>query len=271
VIGYVDRWADRALAAFWPATGWPDSERAVWRARFLDSPARWDGVVIVASIAVAIVAFGSASPAALAGVDRTIVFIAYIGPGVLGYICVLLGFAHSAHQLRLVARIHREATALDPFDRTSLYAFSSLTVRTGIAYVVGGYYTLVFNGAFQSGNVVGIAVLAGVFAIGTACFVLPLWGMHERLSHEKGTLMRGVERRASRLGEELYRRIDAGEFDTTKAVSDSIVGVTDLRKRVADIPTWPWRPQVLSGFLSALVLPVVIFLITKALASQLGP
>jgi hypothetical protein len=46
--------------------------------------------------------------------------------------------------------------------------------------------------------------------------------------------------------------------------------LADLRKRIADIPTWPWRPQVLSGFLSALILPVAIFLITRALASQLG-
>ena len=75
----------------------------------------------------------------------------------------------------------------------------------------------------------------------------------------------------SRLGDEMYRRIDAGQFDATKVVSDALAGLADLRKRIADIPTWPWRPQVLSGFLSALLLPVAIFLITRALASQLGP
>ena len=74
----------------------------------------------------------------------------------------------------------------------------------------------------------------------------------------------------SRLGEEIYRRIDARQFDTTKVVSDALAGVTDLRKRVVDIPTWPWRPQVFSGFVSALLLPVAIFLITRALATQLG-
>ncbi|HET9614933.1 MAG TPA: hypothetical protein VFP22_08985, partial [Candidatus Limnocylindrales bacterium] len=73
-----------------------------------------------------------------------------------------------------------------------------------------------------------------------------------------------------RLGAELYRRIDGGEFETTKAVSDSLVGVADLRKRVADIPTWPWRPQLLSGFVSALILPVIVYLVSRAAAGQLG-
>ncbi len=74
-----------------------------------------------------------------------------------------------------------------------------------------------------------------------------------------------------RLGDEMYRRVDAGQFDATKVISEALAGLTDLRKRIADITTWPWRPQVLSGFLSALLLPVAIFLITRALASQLGP
>ena len=73
------------------------------------------------------------------------------------------------------------------------------------------------------------------------------------------------------IGDEMYRRVDAGQFDATKVVSDALAGVTDLRKRIVDIPTWPWRPQVLSGFLSALLLHVAVFLITRALATQIGP
>ena len=61
------------------------------------------------------------------------------------------------------------------------------------------------------------------------------------------------------------------EFDSTKVVSDALAGVSDLRKRIFEVPTWPWRPQVLSGFLSALLLPVAVYLLTRAIGSQIGP
>lgn len=267
---YINRSSGRALASFWPATGWPEDEREVWRQRFVGSPARWDLVLIAIGIVVAVAAFLSAPVTSLPTSDRTILFVAYVIPAGLGYVAALLAIVHSAYQLRLVEQIHRQATAIDPFDRVSLYAFSSLTAQTGLTYVLIAYYSLTVNGAFQAGNIAGVVMLGAVFVIGVACFVLPLWGIHDRLVHEKELLLRDVEVRVSRLGDEIYRRIDAGQFDGTKVVTDSLAGVTDLRKRISDIPTWPWRPQVFSGFVSALLLPVAIFLITRALANQLG-
>ena len=268
---WINRSSARALDSFWPATGWPEDEHEAWRHRFVTSPGRWDLALIALGVVIAVVAFLSAPVTSLPNGDRTILFVAYVIPAGLGYVTALLAIVHSAYQLRLVGRIHREATAIDPFDRVSLYAFSSLTARTGITYVLIAYYSLTVNGAFQAGNIVGVVMLGVVFAMGVACFVLPLWGIHDRLGREKELLIRDVEVRVSRLGEEMYRRIDTGQFDATKVVSDALAGVSDLRKRIVDIPTWPWRPQVLSGFLSALILPVAVFLITRALASQIGP
>jgi hypothetical protein len=267
---YINRSSGRALASFWPATGWPEDHREAWRQRFVATPGRWDAPLIALGIAIAVVAFLSAPAASLPTSDRTVLFAAYVIPAGSGYVAALLAIAHSAYQLRLVGQIHRQATAIDPFDRVSLYAFSSLTAQTGLTYVLIAYYSLTVNGAFQAGNITGVVMLGAVFVMGVACFVLPLWGIHERLVHEKELLLRGVEVRVTRLGEEIYRRIDAGQFDGTKVVTDSLAGVTDLRRRIDAIPTWPWRPQVFSGFVSALLLPVIIFLVTRALASQLG-
>lgn len=62
-------------------------------------------------------------------------------------------------------RDDREATAVDPFDRTSVYAFSSMTAVTGLAYAVSGYFTLVFSGAHQAGNVIALVVLGFLSAL----------------------------------------------------------------------------------------------------------
>ncbi|HYM84005.1 MAG TPA: hypothetical protein VEY67_07635, partial [Candidatus Dormibacteraeota bacterium] len=112
--------------------------------------------------------------------------------------------------------------------------------------------------------------LALTFGFGLACFVLPLWGIHERLGHEKELLLREVEGRLSRLGTEMYRRVDAGDFDSTKVVSEALAGVTGLRERIVRLPTWPWPPQLLRGFLTTLLLPVVVYLLSRVIGTRLG-
>ena len=34
----------RSLVAFWPATGWPDEDRAAWTAAFVETPGPWGWV-----------------------------------------------------------------------------------------------------------------------------------------------------------------------------------------------------------------------------------
>ena len=77
-------------------------------------------------------------------------------------------------------------------------------------------------------------------------------------SRAKAILVRGVEDRVGRIGAEMFRRIDAGEFDGSNVMSDALAGVTTLRDRIQRLPTWPWPPQLLRGFVSSLVLPLVI-------------
>ena len=109
-----------------------------------------------------------------------------------------------------------------------------------------------------------------VTGVGIGTFVVPLWGIHERLVDEKAILFRGVEDRVGRIGTEMYRRIDAGEFDGSKVMSDALGGMTTLRDRIQRLPTWPWPPQLLRGFVSALVLPLVIYVLTRLVSTSIG-
>lgn len=270
-LGYLNRTAERALEQFWPATGWPDGERDTWRYAFVTTPGGYGAIAFVLGFAAATGAFYSAPDTAVGtGSDRLLFFAAYLPSATIGYSLVLLAIIHSFRQLRLVTRIHREATAIDPFDRVPVYAFSGLTVRTALAYVLSGYYALTVNGTFQAGNIVGIIVLAVTFGSAVACFVVPLWGIHDRLVREKGLLSRDVETRLGRLGGEMYRRIDAGEFDGTKVISDALAGMQALRERISRLPTWPWPPNVFRGFISALLLPVIVYIVSRLIGGQVG-
>jgi len=271
-LAYLNRVATRAIVAFWPATGWPEAERAAWTYRFVTTPGGYGRPSLIVGTVVAIGAYLGAPPSLPMAddVSRVLVAVAYLPTLLMGYSMLPAGVVHIARQLRLVARIHREALAIDPFDRGPVYAFSRLTAQAGLVFLAVAYYSLTVNGSFQAGNVVSLASTGVAIVVGVACFVVPLWGIHGRLDDEKDLLLREVEARISRLGAEMYARIDAGEFEATKPVTEALAGTETLRDRIARLPTWPWPPQVVSGFASALLLPVIVFLVTRVLSSQIG-
>ncbi len=261
----------RSLDAFWPATGWPDSERAGWAAAFVNTPGPWGWVSLLIGVPLAIGAFLSAPTSWLGrGNDPLVLLVVYLPALVFGYSMAPAAFVHTVRQLRLVSRIHREATRIDPFERGPVYAFSRLTVLTGLGYVLLGYYSLTVNGAFAAGNLVVLAPLVVTVLVGVATFVVPLWGIHDRLVDEKASLLRGVDDRVGQIGTEMYRRIDAGEFDASKVLTDALAGMTTLRDRIQRLPTWPWPPQLLRGFVSALILPLVIYVLTRLVSTSIG-
>jgi hypothetical protein len=66
------------------------------------------------------------------------------------------------------------------------------------------------------------------------------------------------------------RTIDAGEYDGTKVINEAIAAAGAVQDRIARPPTWPWPPQVFRGFLSALLLPAVVYLISRLIGGQIG-
>ena len=271
-LAYINRVAERAVTAFWPATGWPDTDRRAWTYRFVTTPGGVGWPCLLVGAAFAIGSYLQAPPTVLgAGGANGLVPLAVYGPMLLfGYAMLPAGIVHIGRQLRLVARIHREATAVDPFDRGPLYAFSWLTAQAGLVFLIVAFYSLTANGAFQSGNLVSLAAVGVGLVLGVACFVVPLWGMHDRLVLEKDQLLGEADERVARLGAEMYARIDAGRFDETKVIGEGLAGMAGLNERIRRLPTWPWPPQVLRGFLSALLVPVIVYVVSRLVGAQIG-
>jgi hypothetical protein len=260
----------RALRTFWPATGWPEAQRVDWERRFMRGMGR-DWAWLLIGFVGALLAL-AASPESVVGVgDRRIaVLIAYAPSFFLGYALTVPALAFVVHWLRLIDRIHREATRIDPFDRAPLYAFSRVTALVGLAAIALAYYSFTVNGAVQAGNVPSLTFVAVSTIFGVLAFVAPLWGIHSRLAREKERLLLDVEHRVGRLADELYARIDAGDFAATSSLNATLSGLGTLRDRVSRLPTWPWPPQLLRGFISALLLPVIVYLLTRAASGLVG-
>jgi len=177
---------------------------------------------------------------------------------------------HTWHQLKAVRAIHAAAEHIDPFRPAPLFAFSRLTARTGIGFLLYLVYGLVVNGDFSRAAAPAVVDYLVSITPAVACFLIPLMGMHGRLTAAKSELLAESDARIQAATAELYRRVDSGQLAGSGDARDALEGLTIVRDLTARLPTWPWSPQLLGGFVTALILPIVIWFITRALGSVLS-
>jgi hypothetical protein len=118
------------------------------------------------------------------------------------------------------------------------------------------------------GPALTVLVLQAVLAI--AAFVLPLWHVHQQLVAEKRRLLADLNQRVESTLARLHRALDEDNLGEVAQINSALAGLAAERDVLAKIPTWPWRAGTLTGFISALLLPVAIFLIQLAIKTWLG-
>jgi hypothetical protein len=178
-------------------------------------------------------------------------------------------YYHTIRQLRLVSRILGLVERVNLFRLDPVYAFARVTAKTGVSWLLlTGATLIVFPFRLINVTVVALYLTQVVFALGA--FVLPLWNVHQRLVAEKRRLLAAVNRRLEVAIHRLHEALDGDDLARVKEIDTALGGLGSERKVLSSIPTWPWSTATLSGFVSALVLPVALFLIQLALKNLLG-
>jgi hypothetical protein len=109
-----------------------------------------------------------------------------------------------------------------------------------------------------------LGVLSTLIALAT--FVWPLLGAHRLLQKEKEQRKSEVSRRIQAASDELHRRADAGDYGSDTANINSVIdGLVKEQGVVGKASTWPWDPEAVRAVLTALLLPIVLWLITRIL------
>ncbi len=159
--------------------------------------------------------------------------------------------------------------AIDVFRPGPLNAFASLTARPGIAIS-----RLVTAGV----PITSASITAETFLISSApylvlppviailAFVLPLTGAHARLAEQKERLRDDAERRLESTLGEVNRDVDARDLARADGLNKTLTSLVLQRDILGKLPTWPWSTATLRTFVSALLLPIVLFLIQQALS-----
>lgn len=179
-----------------------------------------------------------------------------------GLICYFTGsviYYHSLRQLWLVNRIVKMVRQFNLFQLEPVYAFSHLTARTGISWMfMLGLTLLTFPLDLAQGLTFAVLILQVILAL--AAFALPLRFVNYHLVAEKRRLIAKLNQRVESTLEQVHRSIDENRPGEVENLNSALTGLNTEREILTNIPTWPWRAGTLSGFLSAIALPIILLL-----------
>lgn len=105
----------------------------------------------------------------------------------------------------------------------------------------------------------------GVGLVAVVAFTWPLLGVHQLLSAEKEREQGAVAQRMALAIAELRRRVDAGDLEGIERLQSAMESLVIAEKTLDKIPTWPWHPGAAREMGAALLLPVILWLITRLL------
>ena len=113
---------------------------------------------------------------------------------------------------------------------------------------------------------VALAMVLGVIVLAVVTFVWPLLGIHAVLEMAKTSLHRDAQDRLQAALVELKRRQDRADYAGVAARNEALDALLKQQAVVEKTATWPWRNGTIGALATALVLPLVLWYLTRLLA-----
>lgn len=276
---YVSRGARSSWDAFRPATDFDDDHAQRMQLELSTTPARPVAVITV----IAALSYGALMLALPEGLDLVGHPPSFV---VLRVISETLWFAPVAaivayflfRQLRIVSRLHRSVVNLDLLEPAPLHAMANLTARSAFVLLIFQLVAfLPLPNLSETARLAVIFITAPFLVLTAAAFFVPLRGLHALLDAERRRLHSDVSARISSTIATLHRAVDeetAGPRDAdawrvdqnrADALTKTLASLLQERDFVSRLSTWPWDPSTLRAVLSAVALPIVLFLLTRVL------
>lgn len=272
VLDYLSGVAESSFDAFRPAISPEaiDAERARYELSVI--PARPALVMTILSVAFTL-SYYAADPVASAIVGLSPVALAGRAMVESFSTALIINLMYQGfRQLRAVRRLYAAADRIDLFRPAPLHAFSKLTAQTGIALIAVVTFGYIGNPVpvdRESFVTLWLPWLVGFPAVALAIFLVPLLGMHQRLVSVKDELHGAADERLKSILAEVNRDVDARDLSRADGLNKTLASLLQQREVVSKLPTWPWSVGTIRGFASALLLPLVVFLLQRVVAAAL--
>ena len=99
-------------------------------------------------------------------------------------------------------------------------------------------------------------------------FLLPYWGIPRRLVDAKLQIQEETSVQIDASQRQLFAAIKSKNHKKINTFDSAISSLYRVNEQVKKIPTWPWAPGVFRNFLSAIFLPMLLW-ITQEIVSRL--
>jgi len=270
LVRFLDRRAGDAFEALGPALKATDEERLELKYRITHLPA--GGALLASLLTIGVIllteAYGTPYipdwlipyPVSLM-VFRVIYFLGWWIFGVFLY--------HTVYQLRMINRIYTQNTTVNLFRIKPLYAFSNLTALTAGSLTLVTYGWRAFD-PYSINDTASLVIMMLILLLAFLTFIWPQLGIHSLQVAEKDRLLEEANRRFESTITELHTRIDAGKLEKIGELSTTLSTLEKELNALRQIPTWPWQPETVRWLVTALVLPLGLWIIQFVLQRVLG-
>ncbi len=268
VIHNTDRLAAHAMSRFAPLARNHQAEVEDIRYRITTMPAR--PVFLISIIGMSALTIGAIQ-------DPTFVIftmpegqihpLAYILAGFFGVVSygnALIMIYHAIRQLNLVTKAYKLVDDVNLFHQQPLYAFSGLTMRTALYLVAQVYITYAGEAIYSASaaeDAVNLALSVVIIPMSIAIVLLPLWGIHQRLDEAKAAVLEENSMQIESTRTDLYQAIDKKSYVDVQGLDSAMNSLYKERDLLKTIPTWPWATGAFRNFLSAILLPMVLWVL----------
>lgn len=272
MLHYLDNSAKEALAGFRPAMDIDERQFEELKYRFTTLPAR--PTLIAAIIGglygatflltatpeeLAVFRFFTSLPAAILEVSEL----------TLGYAAGAIFMYHSIRQLRMVSRTYAKHARVDLFNLRPMHSLSRLAARTAIGLAIPTYAWGFVNVSPESGTInpgaTSIFELVTFSMLSVTLFVWPLVGARRLLREAKARAIIEAQQQFKATIAELHRRREAGEFEGMAGINEALDGLMKEKAVLDRVSTWPWQSDTFRGVVTAILLPIVVWAITRLL------
>jgi len=205
----------------------------------------------------------------------TPLFFATLAARLLAWVVLFFGspfafafFYFVFRSLVWVNRIFDKVKHINLFNLGPLYFLSQFTSRVGmlfLLYLVLNFLTTNAWGSEQSGEAITLFYLVANTLIALLAFLVPLWEIHLRLGAEKERVSEENNQRLDAAFWQLQRRMDKGKLDDIAQFRNGISALMDFRTEIRKISTWPWDTGTLRTFLTALLVPMTVWIVQQVL------
>lgn len=168
---------------------------------------------------------------------------------------------HSFHQLRMIDHIYTKYSQINLFRAKPFYAFSVPSAFTAGSLGMIIYGWLLVNPTIQLNDPIVLVWVTVILVAAVVAFLWPQLGMHRLQVAEQERLLDEAYARLETIVSELHRQLDNGEYGAAADLSSAIGSLESEVNAIKSIRTWPWEPETLRLLITALALPLGLWLI----------